>query len=110
MTATRRTNLFRFRAVGNATIPILSVGLRDLSRSPIHAFGEIHDDYRVVGNGTFKPSFGEGMAQLIFPDSGTYSAYFCMDVSSESQIRDHLPAVGPYLDKLSTTVALPDCI
>lgn len=62
MTSTRRTNLFRIQTVEDVVLPVLSVGLTDLSASTVQAFAEVRDDFRVVGNGTFKPSFGEGAA------------------------------------------------
>jgi hypothetical protein len=42
-------------------MPVLSVGLMDLSASTISAWSEVRENSRVVGNGTFKPSFGEGI-------------------------------------------------
>ena len=66
MTSTRRTNLFRITAVEDTAVPVLSVGLVDLSESTSQAFVEIRNDSRVVGNGTFKPSFGEGTSTLYF--------------------------------------------
>jgi hypothetical protein len=62
MTSTRRTNLFRIEAVEEVEVPILSVGLMDLSGSTVEAFSEIRDGFQVVGNGTFSPSFGEGIS------------------------------------------------
>jgi len=64
MTATRRTNLFRIRGVEDIEFPVLSVGLDDLSESTVRAYAEIQHGFRVVGNGTFKPSFGEGILTL----------------------------------------------
>lgn len=64
MTSTRRTNLFRITAVEETAVPVLSVGLTDLSESTSQAFAEIRDHSRVVGNGTFTPSFGEGISIL----------------------------------------------
>ena len=61
MTSTRRTNLFRLTAMDDVDVPLLSVGLMDLSESTVEAYAEIQKGFRVVGNGTFKPSFGEGM-------------------------------------------------
>jgi hypothetical protein len=60
MTSTRQTNLFRIRAIEAVDMPLLSVGLKDLSGSTKEAGADILDDFRVVGNGTFTPSFGEG--------------------------------------------------
>lgn len=62
MTSTRRTNLFRIKANEAIPVPILSVGLTDLSQSTIDAYAEIQDEFRIIGNGTFKPSFGEGIS------------------------------------------------
>jgi putative alpha-1,2-mannosidase len=61
MTSTRRTNLFRIKALDTADMPVLSVGLMDLSASTISAWSEVRKNFRVVGNGTFRPSFGEGI-------------------------------------------------
>src|SRR5271154_4029811 len=61
MTSTRRTNLFRIEAVEEVEVPVLSVGLMDLSGSTVEAFSEIRNGFQVVGNGTFSPSFGEGI-------------------------------------------------
>src|ERR1700721_4618998 len=60
MTSARRTNLLRIRALRGTEIPIISVKLKDLSDSTLTAYGEIQDGYRVIGNGTFRPSFGDG--------------------------------------------------
>ena len=62
MTSARRTNLLRIEAVEGVEVPILSVGLMDLSGSTVEAFSEIRDGFQVVGNGTFSPSFGEGIS------------------------------------------------
>jgi hypothetical protein len=61
MTSTRRTNLFRITALDHVDVPVLSVGLFDLSESTLGVFAEVRDGFRVTGNGTFKPSFGEGV-------------------------------------------------
>ena len=61
MTSTRRTNLFRIKAVEDVAVPVLSVGLTDLSESTLQGYSEIRNGSRVVGNGTFRPSFGEGI-------------------------------------------------
>jgi hypothetical protein len=61
MTSTRRTNLFRVEAIGEVEVPLLSIGLMDLQQSTIEAFVEVRDGHQVIGNGTFKPSFGEGI-------------------------------------------------
>jgi len=62
MTSARRTNLYRITAVDNIVNPVLSVGLTDLAGSISEAYAEIRGDFRLVGNGTFKPSFGEGIS------------------------------------------------
>jgi len=72
--------LFRIRPNDDVLLPILSVGLTDLSKSTLDAYADVQDNYRVVGNGTFRPSFGEGQ----------YSLYFCMDTRTKNaQIQDH---------------------
>ena len=60
MTSTRRTTLFKIRAWTEVKMPVLSVALMDLQMSTLEAHAEIHEDFRIIGNGTFKPSFGEG--------------------------------------------------
>jgi putative alpha-1,2-mannosidase len=69
MTSTRRTNLFRITAVDYTDVPVLSVGLFDLSESTLGVFAEVRSDSRVIGNGTFKPSFGEGIRAMCFDDT-----------------------------------------
>ena len=61
MTSTRRTNLYKITAFQGVQYPVLSVGLTDLAESTVEVFAEIRDHFRIVGNGTFKPSFGEGI-------------------------------------------------
>jgi len=61
MTSTRRTNLYRIKAGRRVNIPALTVGLTDLSGSVSETYAEVQNNFRVVGNGTFKPSFGEGI-------------------------------------------------
>ena len=65
MTSTRRTNLFRIKAVTDINVPILSIGLMDLSQSTHSSFAQIQSSSRVVGNGTFNPSFGAGISKLL---------------------------------------------
>ena len=60
MTSTRRTNLFRVIAIYDTDIPLLSIGLNDLSDSMSEVSAEILPGPRVVGSGTYKPSFGQG--------------------------------------------------
>jgi len=62
MTSTRRTNLFRITARAGIDVPILSIGLMDLSQSKHSSFAEIQNGSRIVGNGTFDPSFGVGIS------------------------------------------------
>jgi len=64
MTSTRRANLFRIEAVEGVAVPVLSVGLTDLAQTTAEAFAEIRDGFQVVGNGTFRPSFGEGIPAI----------------------------------------------
>ena len=61
MTSTRRTNLFRMKAVTDIDVPILSIGLMDLMQSMNSTFAQIQGSSRVVGNGTFSPSWGIGI-------------------------------------------------
>jgi len=86
MTSTRRTNLFRIRAVNEANAPLLSITLTDLAGSTITAMAEVRNDSRVLGSGMFKPSFGEG----------NYTLHFCMDVHAPTtSLIDHVIVVGP---------------
>lgn len=61
MTSSRRTNLYRIKAMNATDVPALTVGLTDLSGSVTDTYAEVKDNFRIVGNGTFKPSFGEGI-------------------------------------------------
>lgn len=92
MTSARRTNLYRIKAVDDVANPVLSVGLTDLAGSVSETYAEVRDDFRLLGNGTFKPSFGEGISGMVpFVILGTYSLYFCMDARSRAtQIKDHV--------------------
>jgi hypothetical protein len=58
MTSTRRTNLYRIKAISDVAVPALTLGLTDLSGSVSETYAEVKDNFRIVGNGTFKPSFG----------------------------------------------------
>ena len=85
MTSTRRTNLFRIRVVDQVDVPLLSVTLTDLAGSTITAMGEVRNYSRVLGSGTFKPSFGEG----------NYTLHFCMDVEGRNtSLIDHVVVRG----------------
>lgn len=64
MTSTRRTNLFRINAVTDIDVPILSIGMMDLSQSTRSSFAQIQNGSRVVGEGTFEPSFGLGISNF----------------------------------------------
>jgi len=114
MTSTRRTNLFRIEAVEGIEVPVLSVGLTDLSASTVEAFAEIRDAFQVVGNGTFGPSFGEGMfprLKMWANGIGKYPLHFCMDVqNSHSRVRDHSIIQGEYVLINQTSVVLNDGI
>jgi hypothetical protein len=63
MTSARRTNLYRIKAARRVNIPALTVGLTDLSGSVSEAYAEVQNNFRIVGSGTFKPSFGEGIVR-----------------------------------------------
>ena len=91
MTSSRRTNLYRIKALIATDVPALTVGLTDLSGSVTETYVEVKDNFRLVGNGTFKPSFGEGtFATTPILTLGQYPLYFCMDtVTRESEIIDH---------------------
>lgn len=64
MTSTRRTNLFRITAVTDIDVPLLSIGMMDLSQSTHSSFAQIQNGSRVVGEGTFNPSFGVGISSF----------------------------------------------
>jgi len=86
MTSTRRTNLFRIRAVHEVNAPLLSITLTDLAGSMIAAMAEVRNNSRVLGSGMFKPSFGEG----------NYTLHFCMDVHAPTtSLIDHVVILGP---------------
>ena len=92
MTSARRTNLYRIKAVNDTADPVIFLGLTDLSGSVSDTYADIRGDFRVVGNGTFKPSFGEGISLVtLFVIVGTYALYFCMDTrTGKSQMKDHV--------------------
>lgn len=74
MTVAQRTALYRFTfpAAGNATgtHPLVLLDLTDLWQSRQNASISIDADTgRMIGNGTFLPSFG----------AGSYQSYFCVD-------------------------------
>src|SRR5579862_1449491 len=73
MTSARRTNLFRIKANEAVQLPLLSVGLTDLSKSTIDAYAEVQGGFRIVGNGTFRPSFGEGSFDQNLPHTRSLS-------------------------------------
>ena len=87
MTAARRTALYRFTfpetragpdGRGPVLDPMILVDLTDLWDSRQNASISVHaDSGRVMGNGTFLPSFG----------AGSYRAYFCADFAG-AQVRD----------------------
>ena len=62
MTASRRANLFRILSVnGTIAMPVLRVGLTDLFGTAQEASAQVINGSRVIGNGTFFPSFGQGI-------------------------------------------------
>lgn len=61
MTSSRRTNLFRIKAVTDIDVPIISIGLTDLMQSMTSSFAQVQSRSRVIGNGTFSPSWGVGI-------------------------------------------------
>ncbi|KAL9106875.1 MAG: hypothetical protein Q9227_008122 [Pyrenula ochraceoflavens] len=75
MTTTRRTALYRFNFPpsdsGNGTnaSPLMLLDLTDLNDSRQNATVRVMDDGRIMGNGTFLPSFG----------SGSFVLHFCVD-------------------------------
>jgi hypothetical protein len=85
MTSTRRTNLFRIKAVDQVAVPLLSLSLTDLAGSTIAAMAEVRNNSRILGSGMFKPSFGDG----------NYTVHFCMDVHSPTtSLIDHVVVLG----------------
>jgi putative alpha-1,2-mannosidase len=89
MTVTNHTTLYRITFPSNPTTssqnqttlpysPLILVDLTDLPESRIHGSIEVDGTTgRIVGNGTFNPSFG----------LGTYDLHFCADFSGAA-IRD----------------------
>jgi len=62
MTASRRTSLFRIvSSNGSVAVPVLRVGLTDLFETAQEASAQVVNGSRVIGNGTFLPSFGQGI-------------------------------------------------
>jgi hypothetical protein len=109
MTSTRRTNLYKITAYRGVQYPVLSVGLTDLAESTVEVFAEIRDDFRIVGNGTFKPSFGEGIPTPVILTSGEYSLHFCMDTQTRSsRVRDHTIIRGASNFINQTTISISD--
>ncbi|GIZ47864.1 hypothetical protein CKM354_001094400 [Cercospora kikuchii] len=69
-TTTEHTALYRFSASNNQTDPLILLDLTDLQDSRQNASVSVDPDTgRIMGNGTFLPSFGVG----------SYQAYFCVD-------------------------------
>lgn len=78
MTVTNHTALYRFTFTGENTSPLILADLTDLPNS--RSNGSITVDEgsgRIVGNGTFNPSFG----------IGTYTLHFCADFTG-AKVRD----------------------
>ncbi|KAJ5291826.1 hypothetical protein N7478_001077 [Penicillium angulare] len=85
MTAARRTALYRFtfpeKKTENGSLldPLIGIDLTDLWDSRQNASISIdHDSGRIMGNGTFLPSFG----------AGSYKAYFCADFAGATAPSD----------------------
>ncbi|KAF4780745.1 glycosyl hydrolase family 92 [Colletotrichum scovillei] len=85
MTAGERTTLFRFNFSPNDTLsyenaadlntvevvssPLILIDLTDIAQSRSSGGIQVYESGRVVGDGTFRPSFGQG----------SYRAFFCAD-------------------------------
>ncbi|KAK7753637.1 hypothetical protein SLS62_004495 [Diatrype stigma] len=80
MTTTARTALYRFNFPTDSEVeskgytvpnsPLILVDLSDLASTQSGGYVEVYPDSgRIVGNGTFRPSFG----------TGQYQAHFCAD-------------------------------
>ncbi|KAK2766394.1 alpha-1,2-mannosidase-like protein [Colletotrichum kahawae] len=85
MTASEHTTLFRFSFSPNETVsyedvankdtitavsnPLILIDLTDIAQSRSSGGIQVYEDGRIIGDGTFRPSFGQG----------TYSAFFCAD-------------------------------
>lgn len=77
-TTTEHTALYRFSAANNPTNPLVLLDLTDLQDSRQNASVSVDPDTgRIMGNGTFLPSFGVG----------SYQAYFCVDFQG-AEIKD----------------------
>lgn len=82
MTVTEHTALYRFSFPPDDTqlspiSPLIMLDLTDLSASRQNASVSVNESGRMIGNGTFLPSFG----------GGSFVLYFCADFSGGS-IRD----------------------
>lgn len=80
MTTTAHTSLYRFNFPTGAEIeyygvtmpnsPLILIDLNDLASTKLSGYAEVFEDTgRIIGNGTYRPSFGQGR----------YKAYFCAD-------------------------------
>ncbi|KAH7312258.1 glycoside hydrolase family 92 protein [Stachybotrys elegans] len=69
MTVSEHASLFRFSFPEGTEHPLILLDLTDLWKSRQNASISIDESGRMVGNGTFLPSFG----------AGYYMAYFCVD-------------------------------
>jgi hypothetical protein len=98
MTSSRRANLFRITSETDVDVPIFSIGLMDLQQSTHSSFAGIQNNSRVVGNGTFDPSFG----------SGTYSLYFCLDFDTSTAVKDHAFVKGQQVILNQTSLVIPE--
>ncbi|KAF2096351.1 alpha-1,2-mannosidase [Rhizodiscina lignyota] len=78
MTVSNHTALYRFTFSGDNLSPLILADLTDLSNSRGNGSVAVDNDSgRIIGNGTFNPSFG----------IGTYDLHFCADFSG-AKIRD----------------------
>ncbi|KAI1336984.1 glycoside hydrolase family 92 protein [Xylariaceae sp. FL0016] len=98
MTATEHTSLFRFRFPKTAEVlsdgikvpnsPLILIDLIDLGNSRTGGDVQVNTDSgRMIGNGTYRPSFGRG----------EYKAHFCADFRG-AEIRK----AGTFLEKNAT--------
>ncbi|GKT94264.1 glycosyl hydrolase family 92 protein [Colletotrichum tofieldiae] len=85
MTASERTALYRFNFSPNDTVsytnaanhdavdavssPLILIDLTDIAQSRTSGGIQVYESGRVIGDGTFRPSFGQG----------NYKAFFCAD-------------------------------
>lgn len=103
MTSSSRTNLFRLsftqssasehgHRAGNedesAKFPLILIDLQDISKSLSEGEIEILPNGRIVGQGTFRASFGKGM----------FMAYFCADTQGPP-----IKATGTFVEDSATT-------